>query len=194
MKIMKKWGLVGLILVMLLMLLILPVSYAKTQTFTFQKDQSEVIENINVTLLDFNKKEEKIVVCVNNQRGIVVDDKRVNGVYFEIKRFDSTGVKMTLEADCDECKVEDNLECYNECKKHEDCDDGNESTLDYCTGRPRKCVHNKKTVLKPVVNETREGNKTEENLLEKDSVKEVPKVEYFSFFKKLVLWVVGWVR
>jgi len=41
------------------------------------------------------------------------------------------------------------LECaYREgdkCQKNEDCDDQDPKTSDYCTGKPKKCLHNQKT-------------------------------------------------
>ncbi len=120
--------------VLLILVLLLPLGEARTKTFTFQRDQSELIENINVTLLDFDRKEDKVIVCVNNRKGIVSEDKRINGVYFEIKKYEGETVKMSLEGDCDECEVGDNLECYDECRVNEDCDDFNDETIDSCNG------------------------------------------------------------
>ncbi|MAH07561.1 hypothetical protein CMI38_04915 [Candidatus Pacearchaeota archaeon] len=187
---MKKWR------VLLILVLLLPIGEAKTKTFTFQRDGSEVIEDINVTLLDFDKKENKVIVCVNNKKGIISNDKKINGVYFEIKKYEGETVKMSLEVECNECVIRDNLECYDECRINSDCDDNDKETLDSCKGRPKQCIHTKVVVPKSVelVNKTQEKNKTEENPSPSPQQEEVREVEYFSFFKQLSLWIIGWFR
>jgi len=98
-------------------------SLAKTQTITLDRSQSTVIEGINVTLMDFVKKDKKALVCVNDEKAIISDDKRINGVYFEVSSFRSDGVKFVLDADCDDCIESDNSKCFlkksNDLKLHD---------------------------------------------------------------------------
>lgn len=119
---MKTW------VIAVVFLFLVPVIFAKTQTVTLDKGESFVIENINVTLIDYDKGDEKLLVCVNDQRAILSDDKRVDNVYFEIKSFKSNGVKIVLEADCDDCEISDNSECFSkaEVKTEVVVEDGND--------------------------------------------------------------------
>ena len=65
---MKKLILLGIIL------LLIPLVFAKTNTINLQKGQSFVIENINVSLVEFSNKDDKIVICVNDKKQIIDED------------------------------------------------------------------------------------------------------------------------
>ena len=73
---------VKLLILAVVLLLSAQVSFAKTQTIVLDRGQSTVIDGINVTLMDYIKKNKKALVCVGNERTIISDDKRVNKVYF----------------------------------------------------------------------------------------------------------------
>ncbi|MEK6856720.1 MAG: hypothetical protein AABX49_01765, partial [Nanoarchaeota archaeon] len=104
----------GIIALIFTLIVLMPFSYAKTETVILDREESFVIDGINVTLLDYQKKKEKLLVCVDNQRAILSDDKRVSQVYFEIVSFRDDGVKIHLEADCDDCIADDNSRCFPE--------------------------------------------------------------------------------
>ena len=99
-------------IIAVIFLFLMPLSFAKTKTVILERGGSFVIEEINVTLIDYNKKRDKALVCVDNQRAILSDEKRVGEVYLEIISFRDDGVKIQLDADCDDCLVSDNSECF----------------------------------------------------------------------------------
>ncbi len=103
---MKIW------VIAVIFLFLMPFSHGKSETVVIEKGESLVIENINITLVDYSKKKEKLLVCVNNQRAILSDDKRIGSVYFDLKIFRNNGVKVELDADCDDCVVSDNSKCF----------------------------------------------------------------------------------
>lgn len=98
--------------IFLSLVLLAPFSSARTKTLILDRGDSYVFEDVNITMIDFNKKRDKVLVCVDNERAIISDEKRVGWVYFEIKSFRDDGVKLTLDADCDDCVVSDNSECF----------------------------------------------------------------------------------
>ncbi|MBI2508397.1 hypothetical protein HYV89_05605 [Candidatus Woesearchaeota archaeon] len=103
---MKIW------MALVIFLFLAPVSLAKTKTVMLDRGDSYVMENVNITMIDYNKKKDKIFVCVDNERAIITDGKRVGWVYLEIRSFRDEGVKLTLDADCDDCVVSDNAGCF----------------------------------------------------------------------------------
>ena len=98
--------------IFIIFLFLVPSIYAKSKTVILNKGDSYIIEDINVTMMDYKKKEDKIFVCVDNERSIVKDEKRVGLVYIEIKSFRADGVKLTLDAKCEDCVVGDNSKCF----------------------------------------------------------------------------------
>lgn len=97
---------------MIVLLLLIPISLAKTQTVVLNRGESTVIDGINVTLIDFIKKDRKVLICVNDEKTIISDDKRVNKVYIDMRSFRDEGVRLELEADCDDCIASDNAKCF----------------------------------------------------------------------------------
>ena len=69
---------------LLILVFLLPLASAKTETITFEKGDSYVIENVNITIIDINRKDERTVLCVNDFKTIIGDEeKRVNGIMIE---------------------------------------------------------------------------------------------------------------
>ena len=101
-----------IISLILILMLLTPISLAKTLTVTLNRGESTVIERVNITLIDYIKKDSKVLICANDEKTILSDDKRVNNVYFEIRSFRDDGVKFILEADCDDCIASDNSKCF----------------------------------------------------------------------------------
>lgn len=110
----------------------------------------------NITLLNLDFKNDKILVCVNNEIAIISSDDRVDVNRAKIKLKDIIGEDYAkLEIEIDKCK-EDSCRCgidcrnfrcitqptpQNECSADLDCDDGNDQTLDKCEGTPKKCEY-----------------------------------------------------
>jgi len=103
---MKLW------MVVVIFLFLVPIGYARTKTVILDRGDSYIMENINLTLIDYRKRDDKILVCVDDERAIISDEKRVGEIYFEIRSFRDDGVKLTLDADCDDCIVSDNSDCF----------------------------------------------------------------------------------
>ena|SRR3989344_3957506 len=160
---MKKLILLGIIL------LLIPLVFAKTNTINLQKGQSFVIENINVSLVEFSNKDDKIVICVNDKKQIIDEDeeKRVNGVLITPRTITASYAELRLEADCDDCKISENKECFS-----------------------KPPIEKSKPIVK---NETKINNKTEV-VNETSENKEIKKAEYFSVFRSLVEWVTKFFR
>jgi hypothetical protein len=95
-----------------ILLVLVSFVFAKTDTVILAIGESHVVDDNNVTLIDYDKREDKVLVCVNGKKGIVTDERRIGDVYIEIKTFKDNGVRMSLEANCDECRVRDNSECF----------------------------------------------------------------------------------
>jgi len=142
---MKKYLVFGLFFMVFLVL-------AKTETVEMKEGESFEIKDKNVTLIKFDPENDKIIVCVNNEKAIVSDelDKSVNGVTIHIKsvKIDYAKIELTRSCTSSKCSCEEtsedcsNVECFNECDYDSECDDGDEDTLDFCTGSPKKCVNN----------------------------------------------------
>lgn len=87
---------------------------ATTETIDLGIGENFVILDKNVTLTAVNDDEEKIIVCVNNQKVIIEDneEKLVNGVYIEVERVNSGNARLKIERDCKDCECDEN--CNNE--------------------------------------------------------------------------------
>ena len=161
-------------------LFLLPVGYAKSKTVILDRGDSLVMEGINITLMDYNKKKDKVLVCVDNSRYIIKDERRAGRVYFEIRSFRDDGVKIILDADCDDCTVSDNSGCY----------------------AARNIDEN--ITEEDVEIESDETAGIEEGIIDKEEVEEKEEVErgktgeakssYSGIFKRIVLAVLDWFR
>jgi|TARA_Y100000310_G_scaffold9719_2_gene10450 LPXTG-motif cell wall-anchored protein len=89
---------------------------ATTETINLDIGESFVIRDKNITLVNINEDDEKVVVCVNNKRAIVEDnegEKLVNGVYVEVKSVDREDARLKIERDCDDNDCECESDCSN---------------------------------------------------------------------------------
>jgi len=95
---------------LLVFLLVLFSASALTkQTVIFQGDSYNFSDK-NVTLIDIG--EDIIIVCVNNQKGIVSDDEYFNGVEFDIKDIKTDYIDVILKTDCSDCVCDE--DCMND--------------------------------------------------------------------------------
>lgn len=143
---MKRW------LFFFLIFCIILVS-AKTEKTTLKIGDSLLIKGSNVTLIDTDDKEDKIIVCINNQKSIVSNEKIVNGVRVEILNVYNNYSRLRLENPCRDCICDESCSnelCFEkqqlECNTNLDCKDLDETTKDLCINN--KCVHEKITTPK----------------------------------------------
>ena len=131
-------------------ILLIWVVNAEKTTEKIVKLDSIVLENQNITLISYNEKDDKVILCVNGVKSIAEkgNDKLINNVIVKIKDVRKEYVKLELESNCSNCQIEDNSPCINLCYVNSDCDDNNENTIDKCEGPPRKCVYTQ--VEKPI--------------------------------------------
>lgn len=125
--------------ILLIVLLSTLVMATETRTIDMKMGDSIQLENKNITLINFDDDDEKIIVCVNNFKDIISDEKRVNDVFIDIKSFNQNSVRLKIEVDCnlDNCECDEscsNDKCFSqkECRIDKDCDDNNKFTKDQC--------------------------------------------------------------
>lgn len=142
---------------LLLILLVIPLAVALTETHFFFVGDSFEVSGKNVTLIAIgeNDEEDVLVVCINNQKGIVNDNQEFNGVEFNFEtimdNYAELKLKFPSSGTCDEsCSndlcfseyqqtqeeptVNDETEEITEsgCSINTECNDNNENTLDKC--------------------------------------------------------------
>lgn len=168
------------------------VSAAVTETINLKKDESFIIEGINVTLLDLNEKEDKVKICVNSRKAIVSNEKTINKVTIEIKYVKENYARLKLRAKCDDCVCDteecSNIACYNKCEMDNDCNDHNENTIDTCSGFPKKCMYS------PIEQKKEEiPSNTTTDIPQNATIKkeETPEKKPKSILQNLVLWIIS---
>ena len=176
---------VKFLILTIVLLLSAQLSLAKTQTIKLDKGQSTVIEGINVTLMDFVKKDKKALVCVNDEKAIISDDKRVNGVYFEVSSFKrGDGVKFVLDADCDDCIESDNSKCFS--KKSNDLELYDDETEDELENE----LENELELEDEADDQAGSDENSKENEDESGEIKTTEK-KYQGILQRLVNWVIS---
>lgn len=130
--------------VLILIVLLATLVSARTEKITLERYESFRINDKNVTLLNLDKSNDKIVVCVNNVQGIVSKEKLVNGAMIDLRSVSKDKATLSIEVNSQgDCTGEcDNSLCL-ECIENSDCNDHNEATTDSCVYD--KCVF-KRTV------------------------------------------------
>lgn len=145
-----KWG---VLIILVLLMSVLTVS-ATTEKIDLKVGESFTIRGRNVMVLALNEEDDKVVVCVNNQKAIISEEGRVGEVRIKILNIVEDGfnpedsyARLELENDCRDCVCNgdcDNSQCIierEECSSDNDCDDNDEGTSDKCEGNPKKCVY-----------------------------------------------------
>lgn len=125
------------------MILLAITTEARTLTEDLKVGDSVIIENQRVSLLSLDKKEDKVVLCVNDVKTIISKDRdrTINNVRVDIRSITESQVKLKLESSCKNCILSDNNLCINQCNANSDCDDNNNSTIDVCTRTPKECIY-----------------------------------------------------
>jgi len=163
--------------ILLLILVMMPVALARTEEVELKQGESYSFDGRNITLMKLDKSDERVVICVNNKKEIVSENKYIEGINIDLKWVKEDSAKFEFRfSECEECNYRswDNLDCFDECSVDLDCDDSNENTVDRCDGKPRKCIN---TEIKKE-EEKKEEEKTEE---EKEEVVKEEKREFKSF-------------
>ncbi len=93
------------LILLAILLLIIPISLAKTEKITMYPGMSKVIENSNITLISLDEKNNKAVVCINNEKKILTEDsdKTVGKLIINAKNIKLDYVEFELKSDCKDC-------------------------------------------------------------------------------------------
>jgi hypothetical protein len=169
----------------ILAILLLTTVSAKTVTEDLGPLESVIIENQNITLIDLDNDENKAILCVNGVKTIVKEDisKTVNNLVIEIRDVTSTYIDVKLSGNCDDCVLNNNINCLHTCNSNLDCNDDNDKTTDYCIGSPRNCFYeNLQEEIDPIVPDKPEEITIQVNI-------EKPKVVENTLFDKLINWL-----
>lgn len=106
-----------LFMILMIVLLLAIVVHAKKETNTFSVGESYIFDDKNITVIQIDDDKDKVVVCVNNAKGIVDESKQINDVYFTIKSASGNSAKIDMTYTCND---DDNdcvcrgIECSND--------------------------------------------------------------------------------
>ena len=102
------------LILLVILLLILPISLAKTEKVTMYTGMSKTIENSNITLISLDEKNNKAVVCINNEKKILTEnsDKTVGKLIINAKTIKLDYVEFELKSDCKYCT------CTSDCSNN----------------------------------------------------------------------------
>jgi len=176
--------------ILLLILIMMPIALARTEEVELKQGESYSFDGRNITLMNVNKQGKSVVICVNNKKEIVSDNKYMNGINIELKWVRENSAKFEFRfSECEECNYGswDNLDCFDECSVNKDCDDSNENTIDECKNRPKNCVNTEIKKEEEKKEEVKEKEKEEEIIKEE-------KREFKSFTHWLFDIIFGWFK
>ena len=94
--------------------MLLPLVLGAAETVEFEVEDSYLIKDKNVTLLDINYDEDKVILCINNQKSIFSDDKDkyFNNMQIDVKSINDDKAKIRIERSCSNCVCDDS--CKND--------------------------------------------------------------------------------
>ena len=110
------------LILLVILLLIIPIILAKTEKVTMYSGMSRQIENSNITLISLDEKENKIIVCINNEKRILEEDteRAIGKLIINVKSINLNYVDLELKSDCRDCACtsgcSNNL-CFQEVKQ-----------------------------------------------------------------------------
>ncbi|MDD5331675.1 MAG: hypothetical protein PHE43_02540 [Candidatus Nanoarchaeia archaeon] len=91
------------------------IVFAKVESIDISKDQSYLAPGHNITLLSLDSKDDKVLLCVNNERIIVSTDstKETDNLSIDLKEvYNDETARLKLETTCKSCSCDDS--CSNE--------------------------------------------------------------------------------
>ena len=140
--------------------LLLLAGSAAAKSYTLLRGESVDLDGTNITLLATSTRDDNVLLCVNNQKAIVTDSRRVGYALIEVDEVDKASARLTIDVDCQDdclCNDCDNSLCsppaacpeddvseggwVHECEASSDCDDGLACTEDLCTQIKKECRH-----------------------------------------------------
>lgn len=110
------------LILLAILLLIIPISLAKTEKINLYPGMSRLIENSNITLISLDEKNNKAIVCINNEKKILTEDsdKTVGKLIINAKNIKLDYVEFELKSDCKDCVCTSdcsNALCFPEVKQ-----------------------------------------------------------------------------
>jgi len=162
-----------------LFLLMISFVFALTTDIELRKFESYEFKGKNITLLNLNADDDKVIVCVNNFKTIVSDRKTVNGLVVDLKNIKDDVVSFELE---------------NGCRENCICDDS--------------CDNNRCGIIRKVQDKSGVGSDSEKNnenndvvtgstvktdlySKKEDSVSEVKNINFFTFILIDIVVILG---
>ena len=101
---------------MLILMVLLSVIFveAKTDYATLEVNDSFLFRGKNITLLSINSFDNKVVICINNEKAIISEDRNVNTIGVHLRDVDSDKVKFRFDNPCKDKECE----CDDSCSNH----------------------------------------------------------------------------
>lgn len=130
--------------ILLLIILLSTLVNANTEIVNMKKGDSILLEGKNITLINLDNEDDKVVICINNVKSIVSDEKTTNEVIIDVKSVKDDYARIGFEVICDDCICDEsclNNDCFSqkECIYNTECNDFNILTKDSCINN--KCVN-----------------------------------------------------
>lgn len=145
-----------------LLLLLIPLVTAATQEIGLTKGSSYLFQGKNITMIDFNDKDDNAIVCINNQKMIIgKTEKRIGDFRISIKKVTPNMATLEVNYKCEGQACICDYSCSNslcippeekpktpekteeiqqdKCTNNADCNDNNPCTDDVCEGIPKQC-------------------------------------------------------
>ena len=88
---------------LIILLLLIGLASAKTETIELGIGESSVSQDRTITLLNLNDKDDKIILCINNEKNIVSDIKTINNVFIELRKIDKDIARFKIRYTCKNC-------------------------------------------------------------------------------------------
>ncbi|MDD5178188.1 MAG: hypothetical protein PHT54_02810 [Candidatus Nanoarchaeia archaeon] len=101
-----------------ILLILVPLVVAKTEYIDLEKDQSYRVSDSNITLLSVNSENDKIILCVNNNKYILSEEssRNLKNLIIDLKDiYNNDKVRLKLESSCSNCICKEdcsNIDCY----------------------------------------------------------------------------------
>ena len=97
----------------LFIILISTLVYATSEVIDLKIGDSFLIVDKNITLINIDDKDDKVILCINNVKVIVNRnlDKTVNDVIISVRSIDENSTRVKFERKCKKCVCDDS--CLN---------------------------------------------------------------------------------
>jgi|SRR3989344_5338211 len=99
-------------LLIFFILVFIPIVAAMTEYPELKKGESFLIKDKNITLLGISMDSESVLVCVNNELGIISGSKTINNVGISLREITDNEASFKISYKCPNCVCSDG--CSNE--------------------------------------------------------------------------------